>query len=218
MNENIVSTVMSSMTNFRIKLFQFLFIFNFSIYRDGEFIAVLSCTVAARLFAFFSSVTAQSSNIQVAVDQVDHLVGTFCPGTVSITCKGTYYTNLRWTYNGNDRIYIFESDNEERVYSLDGLPAFVSVELRQIEHYYDIRFANFTSVLIADLVQLDQLNISSISCGNPTTSAILPVSVSVQSNNEITLPNITKVIAVYNSTQLDSIQISWTKNFVSLTK
>ena len=162
-------------------------------------------------------VTAQlsESDVQIAVDQVDHLYGTFCPGTVSIICKGTYLTNLRWTYNENSRIYIFESDNEERVYSLVGLPAFISVELRQIDHYHDIRFANFTSVLIADLAQLDELSVRNISCGNPTASVTLPVSVSVQSSNEIALPNITNVIAVYNYTQLESIRISWQKNSVS---
>ena len=162
-----------------------------------------------------SIVVAQSSDVQIAVDQVDHLVGNFCPGTVSITCKGTYLTNLRWTYNGNNRIYIFESDNEERVYSI-GQPAFISVELKQIENYHDVRFANFTSVLFADLAQLDDLNVRNISCGNPIASITLPVSVSVQPSNALALPNITNITAVYNFTQLESMQISWQKHSVSL--
>ena len=150
--------------------------------------------------------------MQVAVEQpqLDSLVGTFCPGTVSITCEGIFLTNLRWTYNGGIGIIIFETDSVEQVYNVEQ-PAFISVELRSVVQYTDVRYANFTSVLTADLAQLHELSVRDISCGNPIATITLPVGVSLQSNDEIPPPNITSITAVYNSTHLDLIRISWRK-------
>ena len=69
---------------------------------------------------------------------------------------------------------------------LSEFPSFNSVALLNVIQYTDPRFANFTSVLTANLVQLQQQNIDSVSCGDPGTESVLLINVYIQ---EQVVPN-----------------------------
>ena len=58
-------------------------------------------------------------------------------------------------------------------------PAFESVELRNLTHSSDFSIGSFTSVLVANLSQLERENVSDISCSDPAVRCTLPVNVTI---------------------------------------
>ena len=110
------------------------------------------------------------------------LVGPHCPGTIRLYCEGVDFPTFRWMYNGNIDIGNFYHA-DSTLGSQKGIsnPAFVSVQLIAVSrpNSTDVRFANFSSILIVDLSQLEQQNITNISCGDPWISKTVPVNVHI---------------------------------------
>ena len=154
---------------------------------------------------------------RITVGEELSLIGTHCPGSVNITCIGTYLTALRWTYNGNAEIETyFPGDSVQQTDLSNRFSSFTSVALLHVSHPYSL-FSNFTSVLTANLVQLQQESIHTIKCGDPGTVDVVPVNFSIQEQVIPNKPQINGIVATYKSTQLDSIQITWTRSTVSYT-
>ena len=96
------------------------------------------------------------------------LVGPLCPETVRLFCEGVELTFLGWTYNeGIDIIDRVGPDHPvTSTPIIPANPAFVSVRITNVSFDSRIRRANFSSVLIVDLLELNKQNIKNISCGD----------------------------------------------------
>ena len=145
------------------------------------------------------------------------LIGTHCPGSVNFTCVGTGLTSLRWSYiYDNTEVDLATFLANDAPIQHNALPSpFTSVALLHVTRYTNPQFANFTSVLTANLVQLQQESIRKIKCGDPGTVNLLPVNFSIQEQVIPNKPQINGIVATYENTQLDGIQITWTRSTVS---
>ena len=107
-------------------------------------------------------------------------------------------TSLGWTYN--TRILIADRVATDRitapVYPTN--PAFVSVHVTNISFDSPLR-ANFSSILVVDLLELNKQNIKNISCGDLSDEDTLQV--------DITNYFTPKVTALYQSGVLNRIEI-----------
>ena len=137
------------------------------------------------------------------------LVGEHCPRTVRLFCKGVDLSILRWRYNGGTGIYSFSTTDLPMI-SILSSPAFMSVELTNVTQTpNDPRFAQFTSVLIVDIAQLQAQNVASINCGDPGTIATEPVNVIILKPSVPNNPVITAVTATYKFGLLMTLEVSW---------
>ena len=91
------------------------------------------------------------SAARITVCEEPSLTGIHCPGSVNITCDGIKLTALRWTYNDNIELKGYLSGDPVQSELLSEFPSFISVALLNVTQYTDPRFANFTSVLTANL-------------------------------------------------------------------
>ena len=113
---------------------------------------------------------------------------------------------MRWRYNGAlNEIDSFDT-NDSPTITTPSNPAFLSVELTEVTQLSNMRFANFTSILTVDMMQLQEQNVADINCGDPGTIGTLPVD--LQPNVPLR-PNITTLSAIYQSRVLTNITVSW---------
>ena len=122
-------------------------------------------------------------------------------------------TTLRWSYNGIDEVIgSFDPRSNSPSSKTPSNVAFVDLQLTKvINTTISQDLANFSSVLTADLVQLQQQNITSIVCGDPGAMAVTPVGVQVLQPSIPRTPNITTVTATYQSGILNRIKVTWGK-------
>ncbi len=145
------------------------------------------------------------------------LVGEHCPGTVRLFCEGVDLSFLRWSYDAGFGLVtiepvIFPSDPVELVSNQN--PAFLTIQVVNISQGINDSTAYFSTILTVDLVQLAQLNITRITCGqlgDLTDSVAVDVSILRPSFIAPWTLNITNVVATYQSGSLDSVEVHWTK-------
>ncbi len=139
------------------------------------------------------------------------LVGEHCPGTVQLICKGVDLSLLRWRYNGIHDIYSFTTTDLPIAFPLfNSALKFVSIELINVtQTSNDARFAEFTSILILDIAQLEF--VTNITCGDPGTIDTVPVNTTLLQQSTPISPTITSITATYYSGQLRTVNISWIK-------
>ena len=101
----------------------------------------------------FISGLGQMPAARITVGGKPSLIGIHCPGSVNITCDGIKLTALQWTYND---IKGYLSGDPVQSELLSEFRSSISVALLNVTQYTDPRFANFTSVLTATLLQLQQ--------------------------------------------------------------
>ncbi len=153
--------------------------------------------------------------VSLTVEEEVSLVGEHCPGTVRLFCEGVDLTQLRWRYNGANRVYSFMT-TDLPMSAVPSNPAFVHVQLINVTQTpSDPRFAQFISVLTVDITQLHSQNIASISCGDSGTIATEQVSVIPQQPSVPNSPVITAVTATYMSDLLITLEASWMELVVS---
>ena len=127
-------------------------------------------------------------------------------------CEGTDLTSLRWTFNGNKEIDTFlPNDVETKRPPTHEHRPFILVSLKEVVQNSNPVFWNFSSVLTVDLSQLEEQNVTNISCGDPGTIDTEVVNVTTIRQSVPTGPNITEVRATYNSAGLKSIKVAWNK-------
>ena len=135
-------------------------------------------------------------SVSLAVEGGVSLVGFHCPGTVRLFCEGVDLTSLGWTYNGIIDITeeSFFSDASSGTSMNSSNPAFVSVQLTAVvRNSQSPIFANFSSILTVDLSQLEQQNITSISCGDLLNKNSAPVDVHIMQETAPGDPQFTHV-------------------------
>ena len=116
--------------------------------------------------------------------------------------------SLRWRYNhGVNEIDSFDT-NDIPMITTPSNPAFLSIELTEVTQLSDMRFANFTSILTVDMMQLQEQNVHDINCGDPANTDIVPVDLQPYVPER---PYIDAVIAYYQSGLLYRIMVSWEK-------
>ena len=122
------------------------------------------------------------SKVSLTVEGGVSLVGELCPGTVRLFCEGVDFTNLRWSYNSTDQeIVFFELDDETRTINLSSSSPFISVELSSVSQSAELAtFGNFSSILSLNISQLEQQQITNITCGDPVTFDTVPVNVQLR--------------------------------------
>ena len=153
------------------------------------------------------------ASVSLAVEGGVSLVGPHCPGTVRLFCEGVELTTLRWSYNGIDYVIgSFDPGSNSPSSKTPSNVAFVDLQLTKVISTTIFRgLANFSSILTADLVQLQQQNITSIVCGDPGAMAVAPVGVQMLQPSIPRSPNITTVTATYQSGILNRIKVTWGK-------
>ena len=139
---------------------------------------ILWCVLLAS--TLYSIKLVNAASVSLTVEGGVSLIGPHCPGAIRLLCEGVELTTLMWKYNENMTIGdIFPPDG---IVKSKGAPlnsAFVSVELVNV-YTSDQVFANFSSILTTNLSQLEQQNITSISCGDALTSDTVPVDVQIE--------------------------------------
>ncbi len=151
-------------------------------------------------------------SVNLTIEGDVSLVGDVCPGTVKIQCYGEDLSILRWRYNGNmNRVTFFSDAIAPSTIRITNNPAFLQAELLSVAPSVDRNFANFSSVLIVHVAQLQLEGITNIVCGNPQTFESLPVDVNVIQEPVPETPSGTMVTAAYESGLLMEVIVSWNK-------
>ncbi len=142
----------------------------------------------------------------------ESLVGEQCPGLVTLRCEGMDLTSLRWRYNETNKIQSFITTSVlMQLTQLNANSAFVSVQLINVTQTPDdARFAEFVSILIVDINQLQTQNIQDINCGDPGTINSIKVNVTTQPPTAPNSPMIKAVTPIYTSGMLNSLSVQWT--------
>ena len=161
-------------------------------------------------------------SVSLTVEGGVNLAGLHCPGTVRLFCEATDLSGLRWTYNGSVEIITYFSDSvpfSQTDQSLSSA-AFPDVSLTAITpNPGELGFANFSSLLVADLANLEALAITDITCGDGLTFETEEVNVRIR-NLTSDNPNITNVESVYSNGILSNLQVTWKRivSFLCVTK
>ncbi len=139
------------------------------------------------------------------------LVGEHCPGTVRLFCEGVDLTILTWLYNNQEDyvIHSFAPDNTITAPIRLSLESpFQFVQLTHVSRSFaDRRFGNFSSVLTVELSQLQEHNVTDITCGDPVLHHSLDVNVTIK---EPRIPEEPQLITVNTTDDPKSITITWT--------
>ena len=149
-----------------------------------------------------------SGVVSLTVEEGVSLVGPHCPGTVRLTCEGVGLSNLGWTYNEYYLIYRIQVDyqvSSSPVYLTN--PALVSVYITNISFNSQYLTANFSSVLVVDLLELSKQNIKNITCGDWSSKDTQQVDITMKRSKYFT-PYVT---ATYQSGLLSHINVHWNK-------
>ncbi len=90
--------------------------------------------------------------------------------SVMLICEGVDLVSLRWSYIGSNSsksvvLQVFLTDHSNTTVSSN--PAFLSIQLVTVSDMGTP--ANFTSMLTVDLMELENQNITSITCGDVAT-------------------------------------------------
>lgn len=156
--------------------------------------------------------TLYTASVTLTVDGGVSLVGEHCPGAIKLFCEAEDLTFLHWSYNGNtETIQIYFPDSSPSLQTDITSPAFLSVELISISPSSDLGVATFSSVLTADLSLLQIGNVMNISCGNPSSSAVQPVNISIEPLRAPTKPQTLSVSTIYLSGSLSLVEVMWKK-------
>ncbi len=123
------------------------------------------------------------TSVSLAVEERVSLVGEHCPGTIRLFCEGVDLTILTWSYNGES--YVIHSFAPDNI-----IPASIRLSLESPFQYVqlthasrslaDQRFSNFSSVLTVKLSQLQEHNVTDITCGDPEIHHSLDVNVTIK--------------------------------------
>ncbi len=156
------------------------------------------------------------ASVTLTVEGGVSLVGEHCPGTVRLFCEGVNLDYLRWSYDTGLGLVtinpiIFPSGID---LASNQNSAFLTIQVVNISRGQNNSTAYFSTILIADLVQLAQQNITRITCGqleNITDSVAVDVTILVPSFIAPLAINITNVVATYQSGNLSSVEVHWTK-------
>ncbi len=150
-------------------------------------------------------------SVSLTIEDGMSLVGEHCPGTVQLICRGVDLSLLRWRYNGIHDIYSFTTTDLPIAFPLfNSALKVVSIELINVTQTpNDARFAEFTSILILDIAQLEF--VTNITCGDPGTIDTVPVNTTLLQQSTPISPTITSITATYYSGQLRTVNISWIK-------
>ncbi len=161
----------------------------------------------------FEGFEGANPSVTLTVEGGGSLVGEHCPGTVKIFCYGIHLSILRWRYNGNiDVMSAFLSDTTAPSSVNLNDPAFIRVELLSVAQDPAFpSFANFSSELVVNVSNLRTGSVTSITCGDPGTSKMIPVDVEIIQKTEPESPNGTNVTALYEDGSLTDIIVSWGK-------
>ena len=158
-------------------------------------------------------------SVTLTVEGGGSLVGEHCPGTVKILCSGIHLSFLRWRYNENiDIVPAFLSDTTAPASVNTNDPAFIRVELLSVAQDPAFpSFANFSSELVVNLLNLRTESVTNITCGDPNTFKMIPVDVEIIQETEPESPNGTNVTVLYEFGSLTDVIVSWEK-LVSYTR
>ena len=130
--------------------------------------------------------------------------------SVMLICEGVDLISLRWSYIGSNssksvELQVFLADHSNNI-TVSSNPAFLSVQLVTVSDMETP--ANFTSMLTVDLQELENQDITSITCGDVATYEEKLVSDII-----LDLVN-TKITANYHVGVLTSIEVQL-RNLVS---
>ena len=130
--------------------------------------------------------------------------------SVMLICEGVDLVSLRWSYIGSNssksvELQVFLADHSNNI-TVSSNPAFLSVQLVTVSDMETL--ANFTSMLTVDLQELENQDITSITCGDVATYEEKLVSDII-----LDLVN-TKITANYHVGVLTSIEVQL-RNLVS---
>ena len=164
----------------------------------------------------------RSESVSLTVEGGVSLVGLHCPGTVRLFCEGVELTTLTWMYNEDiDIADSYLPDSSITIPTNTSNPAFVSIQLTAVSQSLLIIYGNFSSILTVDLSQLEQQNITSISCGDPVIRGTVPVDVHIIQDTvpadpqiiEVSVHNQLVALLEINENQLkvSMVSISWMK-------
>lgn len=169
-------------------------------------------------FLYIPAGSGLSPDVRITVAGGLVLTGNHCPGFADITCDGISLTFLKWTFNDDIEIQTYPPDRPVQTSNVSlPLGSIVKVTLSNVAQYTNSpQFANFTSVLTVSLEELERENIQMISCGDPGTTSMLPVAVTIQRYIIPYASPISQVIATFASNELDSVRITWNPSPVSL--
>ncbi len=136
---------------------------------------------------------------------------------VMLSCKVVRQSQLRWQYTTSTpsshigTIISFLSDSQPQNTPMtisNKSPAFLTVQLLYVTHYItsdDRRLANFSSVLSVNLFELENQNVTKITCGDFASFKEKLVA------DMVIMPNVS---AIYQHGTLTSIQVQL-RNLVS---
>ncbi len=130
-----------------------------------------------------------------------------------LICEGVDLVSLRWSYirsnsSKNVKLLVFLADHSNTTVTNSSNPAFLSVQLVTVSQYPDMETpANFSSVLTVDLLELENQDITSITCGDVVTHEEKLVSDIIFN---------TKITANYQLGVLTSMKVQL-RNLVSIT-
>ncbi len=132
------------------------------------------------------------------------LVGEKCPVTVKLFCEGVDLTILTWSYNREDCvIHSFAPDNTITAPIRLSLESpFQFVQLTHVSRSQ--RFGNFSSVLTVELSQLQEHNVTDITCGDPVFYRSLNVNVTIK---EPRIPDYPEIVDVNITTS--TLTVTW---------
>ncbi len=150
------------------------------------------------------------TSVSLTVEGGVSLVGEHCPGTVRLFCEGVDLTILTWSYNQED--YVIHSfapdDTITAPIRLSLESPFQLVQLKHVSRSLaDQRFGNFSSVLTVELSQLQEHNVTDITCGDPELHHSLDVNVTIK---EPRIPEEPQLITVNTTDDPKGITITWT--------
>ncbi len=147
------------------------------------------------------------SSVSLTVEGGVNLVGEHCPGTVRLFCEGVDLTILTWSYNQEGYvIYSFAPYNTITApihLSLESPFQFVHVS----RGLADQRFGNFSSVLTVEVSQLQEHNVTDITCGDPELYHSLDVNVTIKEPRN---PEEPQLITVNTTDDPKGITVTWT--------
>ena len=145
--------------------------------------------------------------VSLSVEGGVSLVGPHCPGTVRLFCEGVDLYFFGWTYNAG--IHISDRfQHYDQVTSFSDTPtnpAFVSVNITDVSLNINTRVANFSSILVVDLLELSKQKIHNITCGDLSDTDTQQVDITLKHDEYFT----SHVTAIYQLGILNSIKVDW---------
>ncbi len=137
---------------------------------------------------------------------------------VKLICEGVDLEGLRWRYSSPNftkyvDIFEFLVDASPQIVlsniTKNKNPAFLSIQLIAVSHFFESDMANYSSILTVDLLALEKQNVTSITCGDVVTYMEILVSDII-----VWDPVNTMITAIYQLGVLTNVEVQL-RNLVS---